>query len=268
MTEVPYLRTTLEAMSMLHTRYAFASKFCTDKDVLEIGCGAGVGLGYLARRARSLVGGDYTHSLLSCAQLNHQERIPLVRLDAHTLPFKAASFDVVILFEAIYYLARPEEFLKECRRVLRGAGILLLCSANKEWAGFNPSPFSQRYFSATELRQLLSANGIEAEILGGFPTSSENDGSKTVALIRRIAVSLNLIPKTMRGKELLKRLFYGQLVEVPRVAEDNQAMVEPLVSIPATERIIPRFKILYALGRVNGQTRITDEAQESFSART
>lgn len=264
-TEVPRLRISSEAISMLHTRYGFASGFCAGRQVLEIGCGAGVGLGYLARRARSVVGGDYTPSLLSRAKLHYQKRISLVCLDAQKLPFKDASFDVVLLFEAIYYLTMPEEFVKECRRVLRSAGILLLCTANKERAGFNPSPFSKRYFTACELRQLLAVNGIDAEIFGGFPTSNGSRGGKAIDLIRRVAVRLNLIPKTMRGKEFLKRLFYGPLVELPQEAEDTMALVEPLISIRSTNQAVPEFKILYALGRVNGQVPLANETQEAFS---
>ncbi len=97
---------------MLHTRYHYAAGLCQGKDVLEVRCGSGAGLGYLARRARSVVGGEYTESLLSRALLHYRGRIPLVWLDAHALPFREASFDAVILFEAIYYLGRPEDFLE------------------------------------------------------------------------------------------------------------------------------------------------------------
>src|SRR5262249_6372523 len=102
---------------MLNTRYKFASDFCRGGRVLEIGCGAGQGLGYLARSASSVIGGDYTEALLRNAQSHYGGRIPLVALDAHELPFVDLSFDTVILYEAIYYLNSPAQFLEECRRV-------------------------------------------------------------------------------------------------------------------------------------------------------
>jgi FlaA1/EpsC-like NDP-sugar epimerase len=40
---------------------------------------------------------------------------------------------VVILHQAIYYLAQPDRFLDECHRVLRKKGNLLICTNNKEW---------------------------------------------------------------------------------------------------------------------------------------
>jgi ubiquinone/menaquinone biosynthesis C-methylase UbiE len=72
-------------------------------------------------------------------------------IDAHNLPFDDKSFDVVILYEAIYYLEHPERFIEEARRVLRENGTLLICTANKDWSGFNPSPYTYKYFSAPEL---------------------------------------------------------------------------------------------------------------------
>ena len=105
---------------MLYTRYHLASQFSSGKDVLEVACGAGIGLGYLAKRARKAVGGDYSESLLRCVQSHYRSRVPLLRLDAHQLPFGDGSFDTVLLFETIYYLAEPGKFLDECSRVLRG----------------------------------------------------------------------------------------------------------------------------------------------------
>ena len=258
-TETPGSRITREAASMLHTRYAYAADLCQGKDVLEVGCGSGAGLGYLARRARSVVGGDYTQSLLSRALLHYRGRIPLVRLDAHALPFREASFDAVILFEAIYYLGRPEDFLAECRRVLRPRGLVLICSVNKEWQGFNPSPFSTRYFSACELHRLLADHQFQVEIFGAFRVARERRGT---ALIRKLAVRFHLIPRTMRGKEFLKRGFYGPLVRVGEEVADHMAAAEPMVLIPH-DQPANRYKILYAAGRCAAAASSLHESQRA-----
>ena len=44
-----------EQLSALFTRYYFAATQCGRKDVLEVCCGAGIGLSYLAARARSVL---------------------------------------------------------------------------------------------------------------------------------------------------------------------------------------------------------------------
>lgn len=96
-TEIPGSKVTREQLARTYNRYCFASKFCEGKDVLEVACGPGLGLGYLAQKAKKVVGGDYTEYLLKLAQEHYRGKIELLRLDAHTLPFKEGTFDVVIL---------------------------------------------------------------------------------------------------------------------------------------------------------------------------
>jgi ubiquinone/menaquinone biosynthesis C-methylase UbiE len=262
--EIPGVRITREAASMLYTRYAFASGFCRNKEVLEVACGAGMGLGYLTRHARWVVGADYTYSMLVSAQRHYRAHLPLVQLDAQTLPFKDDCFDVVLLLEAIYYLGQPQIFLKECRRVLRGNGTLLLCLANKQWAGFSPSALSKRHFSAAELRQLLQDNQMEVEIFGGFPASAGTPSEKVANLIRAMAVRLNLIPGTMRKKEFLKRVFYGRLINAGAEIEENMTDYQQPIPIAVNEEP-SRYKVLYALGRTRPKLVTLPEARQVVS---
>ena len=247
-TEVPGGRSTRDQLSMLYTRYHVASQFSVDKDVLEVACGAGHGLGYLASTAHSMVGGDFTEGFLSSAHRHYRGRIPLLRLDAHQLPFRDNSFDTVILFEAIYYLSEPERFLGECRRVLHPGGVVLICCANKDWSGFSPSPFSVKYFSVPELHGLLSGDNFQAELFGAFPATTRSILGKLVSLIREMAVSFGLMPKTMRGKELLKRIFYGPLAEMKPEIEEGMAKLSPLTPIPFNSPT-SAYKVIYAIAR-------------------
>lgn len=259
-TEVPGLRTTNEGIAMLRSRYALAAQYSVGKRVLEVGCGAGIGLNYMARHARSLVGGDYTGPLLRRAQQQLRCRCPLVQLDAHHLPFRDSSFDLVILFEAIYYLADPVQFVRECRRVLDVGGILLVCTVNPEWAAFNPSPFSKRYLSARDLGQLLKEHDFDAEIYGTFPVRAASRRQEWTEKIRRAAVRLHLIPATMKGKELLKRLFYGRLVTLPTDLDEDHIAPQPLCSLdPGADAT--GFKILHAVGRLKTRVSIFDRRE-------
>jgi ubiquinone/menaquinone biosynthesis C-methylase UbiE len=246
--ETPSDRVTTEALEMSYSRYRFARDFCAGGDVLEIGCGAGQGLGYLAKRARKVVGGDVTANLLRTARTHYGDAIPLIRLDAERLPFASASFDVVLLYEAIYYLNRPEAFLTECRRVLRPAGQLVVCTVNCEWQAFNPSPFSVRYFSASELAALLEQHGFRAELAAGFPESSDSFKTAVIVTVKRAASSLRLIPHSMRGKRFLKRLFLGRLVPAWQEVEDGRVEYREPQPLNA-QQDASQFKILYAVGR-------------------
>jgi SAM-dependent methyltransferase len=247
-TELPGDQITVEAMRMLRTRYALARKLCAGKDVLELACGPALGVVHLAGKARSVIGGDCNLEQLRMVFARTGRRLPLVCLDAHTLPFGKNSFDLVILFEAIYYLTNPGQFLRECRRVMRPDGLLLVSLANRDWPGFNPSPFSTRYFSAVELFELLKTCGFVPEVYGAFP-SKPTTASQTVRdHIRRFAVRGGLIPRTLRAKAALKRVFYGALKTVGRDLDDCGVEIDPLVRVlPHQNSALDR--ILYAAGR-------------------
>lgn len=46
------------------------------------------------------------------------------------LPFADASFDAVVSIEGIEHIQRPFDFIRECRRVLRPGGVLVLSTPN------------------------------------------------------------------------------------------------------------------------------------------
>jgi SAM-dependent methyltransferase len=241
-TEVAGERAARTQIERLYCRYYFASSFCEGKDVLEVACGTGQGLGLLARRARSVTGLDIDPKLLGRARQCYLARteIRFAPGNAEDLPFPDATFDVVILFEAIYYLSHPERFVKEAKRVLRGGGVVLVCTANKDLPDFNPSPFAHTYFGPPELRALFESEGFAVQILGEAPVPS-GFVPGTVRALKKLAVKLHLIPKTMRGKQVLKRVFMGRLVEVPAEVPDGLAVARPVPissDIPALGHLV------------------------------
>jgi len=246
-TELPGVLASREQLSRMVHRYHTAAAYCEGKDVLEVACGGGQGLGYLAKKARFVVGGDYEAAILNWAQQHYKDRMRLLRFDAHDLPFRDGSFDVVILFEAIYYLRSTERFLDECRRVLRNKGVLIICTVNKDWADFNPSPFSVKYFSAPELVASLRENQFEVELFGAYLTSNRLAKEQLVSLAKRTAVALHLIPRTMKYKAFLKRIFFGKLTPLPPEIREGMDEYAPPVPISG-EAPDRRYKVLYAIG--------------------
>ena len=119
---------------------------------------------------------------------------------------------------------------------------------NKDWSEFNPSPFSTRYFSVPELGKLLQGNGFKVDFYGAFSALPKNIKEKTITAIKKIAVALHLIPKTMKGKELLKRIFFGKLIPLPPEITEGMADYDPPVELPV-DKVNRDFKILYAVGK-------------------
>lgn len=249
-TEMPGNKATKENLEMLYARYKWAFQFSQGKDVLEVACGAGQGLGYLAKKAKRVVGGDVDKDIVKCAQSYYKGRIEISQFNAYELPFEENSFDIVILFEAIYYLKEPEKFLSECRRVLKKKGKVLLCTVNKDWSGFNKSPFSFKYFSAPELADLFKKHNFETEIFGAFKALPDSFLAKAISLVKRIAVKFHLIPKTMKGKEKFKRIFYGKLLEMPPEIKEGMTVYHQPLPI-SSEAPNSQYKVLYLLACKN-----------------
>ena len=195
-------------------RYSWASEFCHDKDVLEIACGSGQGANILADQASSYIGLDYCTELVRKAQLINPE-LTFKEGDACQLPFEDNSKDVIVFFEAIYYIKDTKQLIKECHRVLREDGKILITSTNKDLFDFHKSNYSHKYFGADEYNSLVDQYGMLVEIFGYDDLSKKSFVSKTVRSIKCLAEKLSLIPKSMNGKKWLKKLVYGDLVQMP-----------------------------------------------------
>jgi ubiquinone/menaquinone biosynthesis C-methylase UbiE len=250
-TEQPGQKATKEQLCIMMTRYDLAAKHSEGFDVLEVACGSGTGLDFIAQKAKKVVGGDIDSQLVNIAKNNYKDnpKITVVELDALNLPFETNTFDVVLLYEAIYYLPNVEQFLKEVKRVLRPSGKLIISTVNCQWHGFNPSPFSTKYWSVQEITQILKTHNYTPSVSIGF-LDQPNGSSSLVGLIRRIAVKMKLIPDTMEGKERLKRLFYGSLQPIPAKIYTNMAPIEPLKPYNTTIDLT-LYKQLYIIGELN-----------------
>jgi SAM-dependent methyltransferase len=253
-TETTGTPVTREALDMMYTRYALAAEMARGARVLELGCGAGQGLGLIAEGARIAVGGDYSGPLLDSARRHYGARIPFVRLSAESLPFKDASFDLVLFFEATYYIPDMNRAFDEIDRILGARGTVMFVNANPERPDFIRSPFSTHYHSAGEFRKALSARGFEVAVAGAFPiTPASRSGAARPALVgralgiaRRILEGLHLVPRTLKGRARLKRLLYGKLLELPAELRTGAGSIAPRASLQGDAS---GFKVLYVTGR-------------------
>jgi SAM-dependent methyltransferase len=243
---------TREAADMLYTRYALARDLAAGKRVLELGCGAGLGFGLLRQRASSLVGGDYSRRLLQDARRHYGGQVPTVRLSADALPFADGVFDLVIFFEASYYVRAMERAFIEIARVLAPGGTVLFANANPERPDFIRSPYSVHYHTADEFRAALERLGFRVTVAGAFPVIPRAPGlvpRLTVAFAtraRQVLERLGLVPKTLRGRARLKRLVYGRLRRTPAEIPDGFATLhvpEPVVPGP-----VRTYKVIYVRG--------------------
>ena len=126
--------------------------------------------------------------------------------------------------------------------------IPALASANPARPDFNPSPESTRYFTGGELISLIHAHGYSPELFAGFPLARQSAKGQWLQALQRWAVKLHLMPKTMAGKELLKRLMFGKLLHFP--ADVTAAAGTSVPPIPMTNpAAADTYKVIYAVAR-------------------
>jgi len=259
-TEIGGTPITDEAASMVYTRYAVATDLARGRRALEIGCASGIGLGLVLDRATFVVGGDVHLPMLQTARSHYGGRIPFAQFSATEIPFRDGSFDFVFFMEATYYVRDFSRALDEIGRVLAAEGVILFVNANPERPDFIRSPHSEHYHSATEFRDLLEARGYHVETSAGFafvssaaPDVVHRAMANVLRSTRRVAESLHLIPRTLRGRARIKRLLFGKLRTIPRELPPEFAAREPLTPLgtaPARDH-----KVIYVVGRRNSGAR-------------
>jgi ubiquinone/menaquinone biosynthesis C-methylase UbiE len=227
-------------------RYIWAGRMASGKEVLEMACGTGPGLGHLQKVSRRFSAGDIAPTVLAHAKLHYGDRIDLHQFNATCTPFADASFDVVILFEAIYYLPDVDALLSEVKRLLRPGGQFLIATANKDLFDFNPSPFSHRYFNPPELRDLLARHGFSSSFCAGSPVPEVGQRQRLIRAMKKAAVGMHLIPTSMNGKRLLKRLVFGKLVRMPVELTTDDASYQAPTPI-SSDHPDKRHQVLYCV---------------------
>lgn len=109
--------------------------------VLDVGCGRGEILYHCAMLGARAYGVDYATVALRMAKElmksdgEVSDAVGLYQADAKVLPFPAASFDRVLMFDLVEHLHpwELEKALAEARRVLRPDGRLIIHTAPNVW---------------------------------------------------------------------------------------------------------------------------------------
>lgn len=246
-TEMPGGLVTSEQRARLWQRYTLATAHAAGRRVLEVACGAGLGLGVVAEKADWLIGGDFTAPVLEMAHRHYGGAVPLARFDAQRLPFRDGSLDLILCFEAIYYFPQVGSFLAECRRVLAGGGLLVIGSENRAWPHFAPGPLSVRYYAAPELNALLIEAGFgPVEFLGSFAAEAYGLGQQARARLRRAITATGVFQRWPQVRELLKPLVYRDAAPLRYGWRPDEERLFPLVSLDPREDN-SQFKVIYAL---------------------
>jgi len=182
------------------------------KDVLDVGCGAGVEVVRFARAGARVTGVDIAESAINLARANVEQQGLEARLevaDGEHLPFPDASFDLVFTHGVVQYTGDDSAMVAEIHRVLRPGGLAIFQAYNRNsWLHLlskvmktplehEDAPVLKRY-SDTEFRRLVSRFTDVRLVFERFPVKSRlHKGWKGMAFNTFFVGSFNVLPRAL-----------------------------------------------------------------------
>jgi SAM-dependent methyltransferase len=139
--------------------------------ILDVGAGSGIFVARLRALGWDAVGVEPDPTAAAGARSRHGGDVRTGTLEEQRLP--DGSFDAVHLSHVLEHVHEPGALLRECRRVLRPGGRLVVLTPNAEslghrlqgrgWRGLEP-PRHLHVFTSRSLRRALRDAGFRAEV--------------------------------------------------------------------------------------------------------
>lgn len=180
------------------------------REVLDIGCGAGVEVVRFARGGANVTGVDIAASAIELTRQNLAQQGLSARLevaDGEALPFADESFDFVYAHGVVQYTQSDRRLIGEVKRVLKPGGLAMFQAYNRiSWLNalskimkvpleHEDAPVLKRY-SIPELRDLLSVFRSVEIVPERFPVTSRlHKGWKGAAYNGVFVGTFNALPR-------------------------------------------------------------------------
>ena len=199
--------------------------------ILDLPCGEGAFSKRMLERGADIFSAD----CLNIIKISHSQ-FSLVDMNG-TLPYADAMFDAVVCIDGIEHIERPFDFIKECRRITRKGGVLIISTPNltalrSRWryllTGFHQgekSPLDEAEYtpyhhvslvSFPELRYRLHANGFRVAAV-------RTNRVKLISWLYIVLVPLAYVVTVLA--------FYKEEKDA-NVREQNREIVRQLFTVP------------------------------------
>ena len=140
--------------------YRLLAPYCMQATVLEVGCGEGYGAELLRQAgAHRVIAVDYARDVVTHVR-GRYPALAILQANAVRLPCRTSSVDVVTALQVVEHLWEQPRFVRECARVLRPGGRMLLTTPNRLTFSSTSTtacnPFHARELTPIELAELAA----------------------------------------------------------------------------------------------------------------
>ena len=144
-------------------------------NVLEIGCGEGYGIEYLAPACTHITAVDKFHDTIDRMKSEARyKNTTFMQMEVPFLDFEDNSFDYVVSFQVIEHIEDDHSFVKEVARVLKPGGKFVVSTPNIKMS-LTRNPWHVREYTVTEFSQLLEPHFNTVEPLGVYGNDAVTD---------------------------------------------------------------------------------------------
>lgn len=132
----------------------------------DIGCGAGYTAKVFESRYR-MVGIDVSREALQLCRRRGLKHLCQMDTKSFLLPFKSDTFDLVLALDVIEHLEDDTEALKECHRILRTEGHLIVTAPAfmALWSPWDEALGHRRRYTARDLATTANKAGLHIDRL-------------------------------------------------------------------------------------------------------
>lgn len=147
--------------------------------ILDIGCGTGEFTRYLyaCNPYYQITGIDF-----SAVAIEHNKavfnKVNYYQSDCYDTGFKKETFDYVLALDVIEHLSHPVRFLKECKRITKQGGGIIIGTPYAEGKVISPKDHVKEY-SPQEMVKLFKKAGIK-DLIAGLPMVEVDPSSQKI----------------------------------------------------------------------------------------
>ncbi len=143
---------------------------------LELGCGDGAFSKVIATNATKLIATDWSKDMVTMAtsKLSHIDWVTVQQENCFDLSFADNSFDTVFMANLLHIIPTPEKALRECKRVMKPNGKLIILSFTMHGMGafakigmlyrylrtYGKPPEQSRVLTPENVGSMLNAEGL------------------------------------------------------------------------------------------------------------